>query len=544
MNSLPSDNPQRWKEKYSEAIREIDEIRADAEANEKLLCRTVIRLALAAGGLDPALDSHLVQIREIFTRGIRTDRLRDELEAITETLIKTPKSGSVPTLPLKDRTASLFDFLNEITFGKDERGRLKELRDAVEKDQFTAVEPLFDAIRAVLRLAAPGLEVATEQQKAKNGPLGRWLARNGGKLPEGRAESELVRQRLLSMLELIEIPVQFRERGEAIKQRLTQASASNDLQDLLNESIEFLAEVKTFIQQEQQEIESFLAVLTGRLGELESQASGADASTQAVVRDIQADELTYHGQFEALKDTALRASDLGELKSRLTDGLDQLRAQMRAKRERELEQLQSTQQQLGSLSGRLQELELETSELRSKLRLAHDLALLDALTGLPNRKAYDERLAQEIARWKRFRHPLTLLVWDVDHFKSINDRFGHAAGDRVLTTIGRELGDSIRETDFVARYGGEEFVMILPGADAQAARGVAEQIRARIEHCGFNSQGRPVKVTVSCGGAELAAGDTPLRLFERADHALYDAKAGGRNRCVFCDGSHVSKKET
>ncbi len=133
--------------------------------------------------------------------------------------------------------------------------------------------------------------------------------------------------------------------------------------------------------------------------------------------------------------------------------------------------------------------------------------MLDAVTGLPNRSAYDARAHQEHARFKRFGAPLVVCVFDIDDFKAINDRFGHVAGDKALRIIGRTLEQRLRETDFIARYGGEE-------------------------SCGLHTRSKPIAVTISCGLTELRPGDTVDGAFERADSALYEAKRLGKNRCV------------
>ena len=186
---------------------------------------------------------------------------------------------------------------------------------------------------------------------------------------------------------------------------------------------------------------------------------------------------------------------------------------------------------MSSLAERVQEMELEANDLRTKLRMENSKAHHDPLTGLANRLAYDERLAQEVARWKRFNKPLTLLIWDIDHFKSVNDRFGHSAGDKVLKIIAAELSAGIRETDFVCRFGGEEFVMLLPGAAMQSAMEVANNLREKIKACQFNSGGKSVAITVSCGLCEFTAGTGPEEVFEQADKALYGAKDQGRDQC-------------
>lgn len=192
---------------------------------------------------------------------------------------------------------------------------------------------------------------------------------------------------------------------------------------------------------------------------------------------------------------------------------------------------QKTEESEQELKHRLAKLEKESSELRSRMVEAHHLALIDAVTGLPNRLAYEERVEQEYARWKRFNDPLCMLVWDIDDFKSINDRFGHQAGDKALRVIAKSLQSRLRVTDFIARYGGEEFVCLLCGTEGGEALKVADEMRRSVETNGFHSAGKPVPVTISCGIAPFTGSDSIDSVFLRADKALYEAKKAGKNRC-------------
>lgn len=162
------------------------------------------------------------------------------------------------------------------------------------------------------------------------------------------------------------------------------------------------------------------------------------------------------------------------------------------------------------------------------------LAAQDALTGLANRRAFEQRAAEEEARCRRSGTGFGLLLLDIDHFKDVNDRFGHATGDQVLQQIARLLESATRETDLVARLGGEEFAVLLPelGESADTLR-VAEKIRQAIQAADFGPVG---EVTVSVGCAKGDGNDTPVQLaLRRADEALYKAKQAGRNRCVAAD---------
>ena len=133
----------------------------------------------------------------------------------------------------------------------------------------------------------------------------------------------------------------------------------------------------------------------------------------------------------------------------------------------------------------MEEMDLEVRKLQTRLSDEKRQMLLDAVTGVPNRLAWDQRLTEEHARWQRFGQPLCLAVWDIDKFKSINDNYGHRAGDKVLAVVAEQLASSIRSTDFVARYGGEEFAMLLPGSLAEHAVSLVDQVRESIAAIGF-----------------------------------------------------------
>jgi diguanylate cyclase (GGDEF)-like protein len=155
-------------------------------------------------------------------------------------------------------------------------------------------------------------------------------------------------------------------------------------------------------------------------------------------------------------------------------------------------------------------------------------SMTDALTAIPNRRAYDQKLSEETARARRTGAPLSLLLIDIDLFKEFNDTFGHPAGDAALQSVARVLQASLRPYDFLARYGGEEFVIVLPATELSDAIVVAERVRGLV----MNSEFPHRKFTISIGVARLEAHGDIKTLVQIADNGLYRAKASGRNKVV------------
>ena len=169
-----------------------------------------------------------------------------------------------------------------------------------------------------------------------------------------------------------------------------------------------------------------------------------------------------------------------------------------------------------------------------------DLSSKDALTGLLNRRSFEMALAREVDRVARSGEPALLLVLDIDHFKSVNDTHGHAAGDVVIQAVGRAIAQTVRPMDTAARVGGEEFAIIMPNCPSSFGLTVAERVRERVQALAVEiPNGLLLKVTVSLGGAFAPqwVRSSPLLWMERADRQLYRAKAEGRNRT--CLEPHV-----
>lgn len=183
-----------------------------------------------------------------------------------------------------------------------------------------------------------------------------------------------------------------------------------------------------------------------------------------------------------------------------------------------------------------EQVRIRTIELEQAIILLEQLSSVDALTGVFNRRRLEERLKEWMLLFQRSQRPFSVLLLDIDHFKSVNDNYGHDVGDQVLRTFAQVMRSAVRTTDFVARYGGEEFVVVLPETgDVSAAAEVAEKIRQSVEATEFPV---PRRVTVSIGiSLSQTEDESVAALLKRADMALYAAKAAGRNQVMAYDAT-------
>ena len=182
-----------------------------------------------------------------------------------------------------------------------------------------------------------------------------------------------------------------------------------------------------------------------------------------------------------------------------------------------------------------EDFEAASLALQKQNQLLETLSITDSLTGLYNRKKLDDILADQFARFKRNQRPFAVLLLDIDHFKKLNDSYGHLAGDQVLESVAKTFSLSIRSVDYAARYGGEEFVIVLPETMISAAEEMAERIRTQVQGATYNFNDQSMSVTLSVGVAvSRNSDDTAYAVIARADQVLYEAKRAGRNqvRCA------------
>jgi diguanylate cyclase len=374
------------------------------------------------------------------------------------------------------------------------------------------LDPLSQAV-AALEAQAPTREAAAAEAPA--------AAANGD-----------AAEKTPSLLEQLALLPELRPLIAGLRADASNTLGAADLAQLLERVTRLASEQRAAAQREKLELEHLLQQMTSRLDEIAAHLAGEVEEQNAAQDDTEKLNLLVSGEVEKLKTNVMRSVDVPAMRDQVSVRLAAINGHLHEFRGREESRIKTYRERVARMRSRIRELERESHSLHISLQEEQRLALIDPLTGIPNRAAYDERIEQEFRRWKRFGRTVSILAWDIDLFKSINDAYGHRAGDRVLRVFGQQLAKHVRETDFVARYGGEEFVMLLVGSSPAEAYVVADKIRLEIAQLGFNYHDKPVVVTASCGITNFIAEDTTDIAFDRADRALYQAKEAGRNCCV------------
>ncbi len=495
-----SDDSTTLKAEISSLRSELVEQERLAGRNEEILRRTVTRLAVLASDASPELEEPLRHLREVIRDEIDPNQIQPLLTRIEKSAWREDKGTKGIEVAALDAGELLHQLLAELTPPANIAEEISRLRAEVDAEEAR------DLARVVHR-----------------------LAQTLNQLSDGAAGGAEVCEVLTELLERLALSGPLAERAEVIKSRLAELPKGDQLAQTVRDISDLVARIQLASTSNREDLEGFLRQVDDQLRGL---MDGLEDTSQ-LQREAAESGRRLHSemssQFDAIEAGVHSAESLEEHKRSILEQMRVLRQRMDHHRDEDEQRSSRTESALKKLVGRMAMMEKESSKLRDALIKAREAAHRDPLTGLHNRLGYEEFLAQEHGRWKRYKTALSLVVLDIDYFKRINDSYGHKAGDKVLTAIASRLRKLTREPDFLARYGGEEFVLIMPETDRQAAFTVAEKLREAVAGMGFTYRGDPVKVTISIGVTEFSGNDNSDSAFHRADRAMYQAKDKGRN---------------
>lgn len=334
---------------------------------------------------------------------------------------------------------------------------------------------------------------------------------------------------------------EYIQRSSELQQRIQDCSSMDALTSLGDDLLDVVRLLIGRAMNELEHTRGFLAELGRDLSGVEKQILSYHGIQRATYLSNSRFSCELLSQADQMQDALDSGKDDGYSPQTILSKLMAIKAAVAIKQKEDQVRLQETDRKLSELQTSLKSHREEIVQAVQRAEELEKEVLLDSLTGIHNRRAYELRIREELRRYHNEGRTFSLILVDVDHFKLINDRYGHRTGDKCLREIAGRVKASIRKDDFLARYGGEELIVILPGIPAEGSRVVAEKIRSLIHRTHFNYQDARIPVTVSLGVTEAGLEDETLEtIFTRADDAMYRSKNEGRNRVTILPAEGAS----
>ena len=472
----------------------------------------IIKLTHACAGMDHELDNKLVKVRGLLQRNAGMAELEQAIDD-THTVIQKHTVNLQGQLKQASLQAhQTLDKLRQHNLPRNLQLQLAAIEQLMESPSIAATHYI-PVLLALLKLyTESATELASQLQESET------------------EKSKTPAKQLLGLLGVIEFDGATGQLVQRIKARLAKPISSEQFIQLV---LQLIQQIFNTINDERQSAQSFLLELNQTLGLVQ----GALQNTLQTRRDFDTKSGELNRQLQSnmkqLNDSVEAATQLAELKHQVNEHMRSINEALYQKFSLERDERRSFEQQYNTAASRMKNLERQLEQYKRQLAEQKFKSLQDSLTKLPNRAAFEERLQVEFERWTRYKEPLCIAVADIDHFKRINDSFGHIAGDKTLQVLASMLRKSVKSSDFVCRYGGEEFVIVFPQTEMEQALQRLETAREKISNIPFKFKNDDIRITISVGVAQFSQdSDTVVTVFEAADKALYKAKRHGRDQII------------
>jgi len=575
-----TDSESDWKKQYAQILKELDVKEKEWGQQQQEILKTVLRLTFAFQGSNDILDKKLLDLKEALKQS-NSAIPQKEIDQLVQAILQHKKDKDSDSSRSNVLITNVIQLLSNNNQFDRYANKVREISDDLKKDssnpssQLKSINEVVaninkssskdkqkpDTFKVFLKklsdhqatdpslaaLCKKSIALNSEQEKLRaislciekiNAQTNNADNKKTGQA-SATAETEFNVENLQILLDWITIPGKSQTKLDTLKQQLEQRQEGSDTGKLLRRIALTISNAYMEIQAELKETEGFLKKVTNQLNEITLQI----ADIETIENESFSSSVTLNSemekQIELIQAGVNEADSIEEIKKTINTRIEVLQNNMDQFINVEQSRKKKSDGHHKALTERISDMEKETEKLRQCIEVERNKAYNDALTGIPNRMAFDERMSDEYQRWQRYDSKLTFCLVDIDKFKVVNDTYGHKAGDIVLKTIAKKCASKVRKSDFFCRYGGEEFALILPETDLSAAITVAETLRESIEKCSFQYGDKTVNVTISCGLAEVKGKDTLDMVFKRADRALYKAKDSGRNCCISEDQLHL-----
>ena len=335
-----------------------------------------------------------------------------------------------------------------------------------------------------------------------------------------------LRKVMITLLEdFYPLAPELKTQADGIHLECGEAPEGMDIRGASKAFLGYLDGLKGNINKDFREISNTLFTLLDHVKELEASFAQEYGPQGGRNKQIEYFEMKVNKEVGSIVESFDLHTTISEIRQAVIRKIENIKEIVSLRKKEESTRAESFQQSISRLKKRIDEVERDAQEMSQRAERFEVAAMKDELTGLYNRKAFDERVASSLSSFNDGGRPFALILFDVDRFKQINDTFGHVAGDKVLEKVGQCLRETFRKSDFIARYGGDEFVVMIEDLSRDLAREKIMAFMKNLQRLRFTSHARgDITVGVSPGVAMVKPGDTAETILERADQAMYEVK--------------------
>ncbi|WP_334012660.1 GGDEF domain-containing protein [Alteromonas sp. S167] len=507
--------------------------------NNALLCQFIIRLSAFYEGFSDKIDNELGKLRghlsgtpNFSLAAVSIEKLNNLIQHQDVTLKKYTS----------DTAASIEDSmkqLQKIVFEDD------ELKTLTTKELIKLNQPIND-VYSIYKLYAKALtlhRVALNKKMVSLAPTEEKLnaspAEHISSISDGEEnhtapqdENPHYRSILVELNQLIASYAQKKPNDKQLNDIKDRLESGMDENQLLKSCVVILRMIVQDAMSEASLTGKVIQSLHNSLGQINSSVSESIEGSKSQFEQRKAGNEQLKSHIDSIEEAVSESDSLEVLKEQAQSCVKNLMSTLSEQQNNDEKGQEALVSLLSSMQERIETLQQKTAVYKKKLAEQVMQSRTDTLTRLPNRQAYNEKLEHAFSHFKDSGEPLAVAVVDIDHFKSINDRFGHAAGDKTLQVVSRHLKQSMEKHEFIARWGGEEFVMLFPNADIDRVDKKLNEMRTHLASLPFKFKQEKVRITASFGATCFHKDDNTDSVFERADEYLYRAKRDGRNRVI------------
>ena len=518
------------KNKLSAAIESRASLEEDFSVQSSMLIQFINKLSHVSKGVNLELDNRLAQLRVLLTKSAPIADVENKISEISKLLQRHAVTNEQSITKVHQQFNDAGKSLQKINglpgnLRRDLRSLVKETQTT--KDSLTQYIPLFSQL----------IELYDFSLKAKNDiPKGGLLSavqQTSKAVPEDDNSASIntdAIEKVTLCLDKLQLSTKHTQELQEINKKLV-CVTSND--EALPYFIDIFDVIVADLQNERDNERNFLTTLSNTLTTVQSAVKKTLSTCKTSQSKNNAINKKLQSQLLDMTGTVNKAISLEQVKVDISSKLQTIASTLEQKSQFEQQSQQELVNQLDDMAAKVEKLEVQSREFEEKLTEQQRKSMQDALTKLSNRAAFDDYFTKAMVRFHHQPYELSLAVLDIDNFKTINDSYGHMAGDKTLQVIANTIKQKVSSDTFVARYGGEEFVLIYSNKNESLIVKELNLLNKHIARLPFKFKNNKVSITLSMGITHIKADDNIHIAFERADKAMYKAKSQGKNQVIY-----------